>query len=77
MFKKKKKVKADLGKFVKAKTRDDGEVKGVLIPFRGKQMVENRNGIYDISEVTDVTPTQTLGEDTLNYLQAVRRRHEI
>ncbi|GHO83096.1 hypothetical protein [Dictyobacter formicarum] len=72
----KKKVKADLGKFVQAKTRD-GEIKGVLVPFRGKQMVENRSGIYDIREVTDVTPTQTLGKDTLNFLQAVRRRHEL
>lgn len=75
MFKKKK-VKADLGKFVQAKTRD-GEIKGVLIPFRGKQMVENRSGIYDIREVTDVTPTQTLGKDTRNFLQAVRRRHAL
>ncbi|GCE20179.1 hypothetical protein [Dictyobacter kobayashii] len=72
----KKKVKADLGKFVKAKTRD-GEIKGVLVPFRGKQMVENRSGIYDIREVTDVTPTQTLGKDTRVYLQAVRRRHDL
>lgn len=72
----KKKVKADLGKFVQAKTRN-GEIKGVLVPFRGKQMVESRSGIYDIREVTDVTPTQTLGKDTRNFLQAVRRRHEL
>ncbi|WP_151756914.1 hypothetical protein [Dictyobacter vulcani] len=72
----KKKVKANLGKFVQAKTKD-GEIKGVLVPFRGKQMVENRSGIYDINEITDVTPTNTLGKDTLSYLRAVRRRHDI
>lgn len=70
----KRKVKADIGNFVKAKTRN-GEVQGVLVPFRGKKMVETRSGIQDIQEVTEVSPTQTLGEDTVHFLRAVRRRH--
>ena len=72
----KKKVKAKLGNYVKARTKQ-GEVKGVLVPFRGKKMVETRSGIQDIQEVTDVTPTQSLGDDTKHFLQAVRRRHDL
>lgn len=72
----KRKIKAPLGKYVKAKTKK-GEVKGVLIPFRGKEMVESPSGIYDIREITDVTPTVTLGKDTLHYVRAIRRRHDL
>ncbi|BCL80462.1 hypothetical protein ccbrp13_29270 [Ktedonobacteria bacterium brp13] len=72
----KKKVQANLGKYVKAKT-SKGEVTGVLIPFRGKQMVESPSGIHDFREITDVTPTQTLGADTLHYVRAIRRRHDL
>jgi len=76
IFKKKKKVQADVGSYVKAETKD-GEVTGVLIPFRGKEMVETRSGIEDIKEITDVTPTQELGDDTQHFVSAVRRRHGI
>jgi hypothetical protein len=73
-FKRRKRVKADVGNYVKAKTRQ-GEVKGVLIPFRGTEWVETRSGIRDIQEVTDVTPTQSLGDETMHFVKAVRRRH--
>jgi len=76
IFKKKKKVQADVGSYVKAATKE-GEVTGVLIPFRGKEMVETRSGIEDIKEITDVTPTQELGDDTQHFVSAVRRRHGI
>ncbi len=72
----KKKVKANLGNYVKARTKQ-GEVKGVLVRFRGKKVVETRSGMQDIQEVTDVTPTQNLGDDTLHFLKAVRRRHDL
>ena len=72
MFRKKKKVQ--LGKYVKAKTKD-GEVKGVLVPFRGKQMVESPSGIHDFREITDVMPTKMLGKETLRYVRAIRRLH--
>ncbi len=71
-----KRVKADMGQYVKAKTKS-GEVNGVLVPFRGKKMVETSDGIQDIQEVTAVTPTQNLGDDTKHFVKAVRRRHEI
>ncbi len=71
-----KRVKANMGQYVKAKTKD-GEVNGVLVPFRGKKMIETSDGIQEIQEVTDVTPTQNLGNDTQHFVKAVRRRHEI
>lgn len=71
-----KRVKADMGQYVKAKTKG-GEVNGVLVPFRGKKMVETSDGIQEIQEVTDVMPTQSLGDDTKHFVKAVRRRHEI
>jgi len=73
-FKRRKRVKADVGNYVKAKTKH-GEVKGVLVPFRGTEWVETRSGIRDIQEVTDVTPTQSLGDETMHFVKAVRRRH--
>jgi hypothetical protein len=73
-FKRRKRVKADVGNYVKAKTKR-GEVKGVLVPFRGKEMVETKSGIQDIREITDVTPTQNLGDETMHFVKAVRRRH--
>ena len=73
-FKRRKRVKADVGNYVKAKTTQ-GDVKGVLVPFRGKEWVETRSGIRDIQEVTDVTPTQSLGDETMHFVKAVRRRH--
>jgi len=73
-FKRRKRVKADVGNYVKAKTTQ-GDVKGVLVPFRGKEWVETRAGIRDIQEVTDVTPTQSLGDETMHFVKAVRRRH--
>jgi hypothetical protein len=76
IFKKKKKVQADVGSYVKAETKA-GEVTGVLIPFRGKEMVETRSGIEDIKQIKDVTPTQQLGDDTKHFVNAVRRRHGI
>ncbi|GAC1360281.1 MAG: hypothetical protein NVS2B12_02720 [Ktedonobacteraceae bacterium] len=69
-----KKVKANMGEYVKAKTKG-GEVDGVLVPFRGKKMIETSSGIQDIQEVTNVTPTQNLGDDTKHFVKAVRRRH--
>jgi hypothetical protein len=69
-----KRIKAAMGNYIKAKTKR-GEVTGVLVPFRGKQMVETRSGIEDIQRVVDVTPTQKLGEDTKHFVKAVRRRH--
>ncbi|HEY7417246.1 MAG TPA: hypothetical protein VH593_18830 [Ktedonobacteraceae bacterium] len=76
LFKKRKKVQAGIGSYVKAET-EDGEVTGVLIPFRGKEMVETRSGIEDIKQVTGVTSTQDLGEDTQHFVKAVRRRHDL
>ena len=73
MFKRKK-VKADVGNYVKAKTKR-GEVGGVLVPFRGKEVVETPSGMQDIQEITDVTPTQKLGDETQHFVKAVRRRH--
>jgi hypothetical protein len=73
-FKRRKRVKADIGNYVKAKT-NQGEVKGVLVPFRGKESVETRSGIRDIKEITEVTPTQNLGDETMYFVKAVRRRH--
>jgi hypothetical protein len=72
MFRKKR--NAELGQYVEAKTKQ-GEVKGVLVPFRGKKMVETRSGIQDVQEVVDVTPTQNLGADTQHFVKAVRFRH--
>ncbi len=69
-----KKVKANIGEYVKAKT-SQGEVKGVLIPFRGRKMIETSAGIQDIQAITDVTPTQKLGHDTKQFVNTVRRRH--
>ncbi len=37
-----KRVRANMGEYVKAKS---GEVKGVLVPFRGKKMIETSDGI--------------------------------
>jgi hypothetical protein len=73
-FKRRKKVKADVGNYVKAQTRQ-GEVNGVLVPFRGKEWVETKSGIRDIQEVTGVTPTQNLGDETMYFVKTVRRRH--
>jgi hypothetical protein len=70
----KKKIEADVGEYVKARTRR-GEVNGVLVPFRGRKMLQTRLGIEDVELVTAVTPTQSLGEDTRHFLRAVRRRH--
>jgi len=69
-----KRVKANMGEYVKART-SRGEVMGVLIPFRGKKMVETSSGIEDIQSVVAVTPTQKLGDDTKHFVKAVRRRH--
>jgi hypothetical protein len=76
MFKRKPKKNADVGNFVKAKTKH-GEVRGVLISFRGKKMVETRSGIEDFQEITDVTPTQKLGAETQHFMKAVRRRRDL
>ena len=76
ILKKKKKVQADVGSYVKAETKA-GEVTGVLIPFRGKEMVETRLGIEDIKDIKDVTPTHELGDDTKHFVSAVCRRHGI
>lgn len=73
-FRRRKRVKADIGNYVKAQT-SQGEVKGVLVPFRGREWVETKSGIHDVKEITDVTPTQKLGDETMHFVKAVRRRH--
>jgi hypothetical protein len=72
----KRKIKAELGNYVEAKTKQ-GAVKGVLVPFRGKKVVETRSGIQDVQEVMHITPTQNLSADTQHFVKAVRFRHDL
>jgi hypothetical protein len=71
--KSRKRVKADIGNYVKAETRS-GEVTGVVVPFRGKEVIQTREGMEDIKRVTDIPETQELGEDTQHFVKSVRRR---
>ena len=60
------------GTYVTAQT-PRGEVKGVLVPFRGKQALQTRNG--SIEPVMQATPVHEIGESTQVFIAAVRRRH--
>jgi hypothetical protein len=72
----KKRVKADVGNYVRAETKS-GEVTGVVVPFRGKEVIQTREGIEDIKRVTDIPPAQDLGDETQHFVKSVRRRYGV
>jgi hypothetical protein len=74
--KSKKRVKADVGNYVKAETKS-GEVTGVVVPFRGREVIQTREGIEDIKRVTDIPPAQDLGDETQHFVKSVRRRYGV